>query len=511
MMRNSVALILLLVSLVAHAQNNNDVVAVVGSKQITVKDFNDKYNEVLKQTINPPPKDLFLEDLVRYEIGVQEAVKRGVPDEAIVKERVRQEYYKGLIEKELGQKISEIKVTDKDMQDFFKNNPEIRTSHILIEFRPEATAEQKKAAKDRVDKQSKEKIDILKALGAEVIVCPTNVEPEDPRSYYSIARRLAKKIPNSFHSNQYDNLSNRLAHYESTGPEIWKQTDGKITHLVVATGTGGTLSGTARYLKEKNPAIQVWAIDPIGSLLTKYFRTGTIDMNEVHPYFTEGIGEDFVPENYQMEFIDAFEQVSDKDAALMTRKLAREEALFCGYSAGTALQGLFQLKSTLKKDDLAVVILHDHGSRYVGKVYNDQWMIERGFIEVETFKDLISARSAKTLITIDPNQTAGEAFGLMQKFHIENIPVIEAGNIIGSISESGLFAKMMSNGQDIKFKAVKEILEPAYPVIAFDTPVERISSLINKENGAVLGRDETGYYHIVTKYDVIQAMGKRTQ
>lgn len=231
------------------------------------------------------------------------------------------------------------------------------------------------------DKQSKEKLDILRAMGAEVIVCPTNVEPSDPRSYYSVARKLAQEIPNSFHANQYDNLSNRLAHYETTGPEIWKQTDGKVTHLVVATGTGGTITGTAQYLKEKNPSVKAWAMDPYGSLLTKYFRTGEVDMKEVHPYITEGIGEDFVPENYDMKYIDAFEQVTDKDAALMTRRLAKEEGLFCGYSAGTAIQGLLQKKSELKKDDLVVVILHDHGSRYVAKIYNDEWLVDKGFIE----------------------------------------------------------------------------------------------------------------------------------
>src|ERR1700761_4906110 len=246
------------------------------------------------------------------------------------------------------------------------------------------------------DKQSKEKIDILKALGAEVIVCPTNVEPDDARSYYSIARRLAKEIPNSFHINQYDNLANRLAHYETTGPEIWEQTDGKVTHLVVATGTGGTVTGTAMFLKEKNPAIQVWAIDPFGSLLTKYFRTGEVDMNEV----------------------DAFEQVTDKDAAIMARRIAREEGLFCGYSAGTAMQGLLQLKDRLKKDDLVVVILHDHGSRYVGKIYNDQWMIERGLLDVKTFKDIIAGRGTKRLINVSPDQPVAEAFDLMQKYNI---------------------------------------------------------------------------------------------
>ncbi|HEX5667821.1 MAG TPA: pyridoxal-phosphate dependent enzyme, partial [Chitinophagaceae bacterium] len=245
------------------------------------------------------------------------------------------------------------------------------------------------------DKQSKEKMDILKAVGAEVIVCPTNVEPDDPRSYYSIARRLAKEIPNSFHCNQYDNLANRLAHYETTGPEIWEQTDGKVTHVVVTAGTGGTVTGIGMYLKEKNPNIKIWAIDVYGSLLTKYFRTGEVDMSEVHPYISEGFGEDFVPENYDMRFIDHFEQVTDKDGAVMARRLAKEEGLFCGYSAGSCIQGLMQLKQNLKKGDLVVCVLHDHGSRYVAKIYNDQWMMERGFLDVKTFKDIVNGRSSK--------------------------------------------------------------------------------------------------------------------
>ncbi|HEY4109021.1 pyridoxal-phosphate dependent enzyme [Puia sp.] len=357
------------------------------------------------------------------------------------------------------------------------------------------------------DKQSKEKIDILKALGAEVIVCPTNVEPDDPRSYYSVSRRLAKEVPNSFYANQYDNLANRLAHYETTGPEIWEQTDGKVTHLVVATGTGGTATGTAMFLKEKNPAIQVWAMDPFGSLLTKYFRTGDIDINQVHPYITEGIGEDFVPQNYDMKVIDAFEQVTDKDAAIMARRIAREEGLFCGYSAGTAVQGLMQLKDRLKKDDLVVVILHDHGSRYVGKVYNDQWMMERGFLDVKTFKDIVAGRGAKRLITASSENTVAEAFELMQKYHIENLPVLEDNVLIGALSESGLFSRVMNNGSDIKGKTIAEVLENPYPIVAFDTPLERLSALITRENGAVLAKDESGNYHIVTKYDLIQALG----
>ncbi|MFI5153509.1 MAG: pyridoxal-phosphate dependent enzyme [Chitinophagales bacterium] len=357
------------------------------------------------------------------------------------------------------------------------------------------------------DKQSKEKVDILKAVGAEVIVCPTNVDPEDPRSYYSVARRLAKEIPNSFHCNQYDNLANRQAHYETTGPEIWEQTDGKITHLVCTAGTGGTVTGTAMFLKEKNPKIQVWAIDVYGSLLTKFYRTGKTDMSEVHPYISEGFGEDFVPENYDMRVIDYFEQVTDKDGAIMARRLAKEEGLFCGYSAGSCLQGLMQLKSKLKKDDVVVCIFHDHGSRYVAKIYNDQWMMERGFLDVKTFRDIVNGRGAKKLVTIGTGSTVGDAVGLMQQFNIENIPVLNNGEIIGAISESGLFNKILGNGEDIKQKKITDVLEPAYPIVAFDTPLDRISSLMNKENGAVLAKDDSGSFHIVTKYDVIQFLG----
>lgn len=356
------------------------------------------------------------------------------------------------------------------------------------------------------DKQSKEKADILKAVGAEVIVCPTNVMPEDPRSYYSVAARLAKEVPNSFHMNQYDNLANRLAHYETTGPEIWSQTEGKITHLVCTAGTGGTITGTAQYLKEKNPNIKIWAIDVYGSLLTKYFRTGEIDMNEVHPYISEGFGEDFVPKNYDMNVIDQFEQVTDKDGAVMARRLAKEEGLFCGYSAGSCLQGLMQLKSTLKKDDLVVCILHDHGSRYVGKIYNDQWMMERGFLDVKSFRDVVSARGNKRLITVEPVQTVAEAVELMKKYDIEQIPVMNGNDISGSISEGGLFQKIFNN-PELKNATITEVIEHAFPVVSFDTPVEKLSHLINKENGAVLAKDEAGNFHIVTKYDVIQSLG----
>ncbi|MBV9987352.1 MAG: pyridoxal-phosphate dependent enzyme [Chitinophagaceae bacterium] len=357
------------------------------------------------------------------------------------------------------------------------------------------------------DKQSKEKADILKAVGAEVIVCPTNVLPDDPKSYYSVAKRLAKEIPNSMYMNQYDNLANRQAHYESTGPEIWEQTEGKITHLVCTAGTGGTITGTAMYLKEKNPAIRVWAIDVYGSLLTKYYRTGEVDMNEVHPYISEGFGEDFVPENYDMSVIDTFEQVTDKDGAVMARRIAKEEGLFCGYSAGSCLQGLMQLKSSLTKNDLVVCIFHDHGSRYVGKIYNDQWMMERGFLDVKSFKDIVNGRTTKRLVSIEPECTVADAVALMKKYDIEHIPVMKTTEPVGAVSENGLFQKVFSN-PDIKHATVESVLEPAYPVVDFDTPVERLGSLITKENGAVLARDEKGEFHIVTKYDVIQSLAK---
>jgi cystathionine beta-synthase len=231
------------------------------------------------------------------------------------------------------------------------------------------------------DKQSKEKFDMLRAVGAKVIVCPTNVESSDPKSYYSVAERLDKEIENSYWCNQYDNLSNRTAHYESTGPEIWEQTEGKITHFVVGVGTGGTISGVGRYLKEKNPDIKVWGIDTYGSVFKKYHETGIFDEKEIYSYITEGIGEDILPKNVDFDIIDLFEKVTDKDAALMTRTIAREEGILVGNSAGSALAGIIQLKDKLKPEDVVVVLFHDHASRYVGKFFNDDWMRKQGFID----------------------------------------------------------------------------------------------------------------------------------
>ena len=232
------------------------------------------------------------------------------------------------------------------------------------------------------DKQSKEKFDILRAVGAKVIICPTDVEPEDPKSYYSTSKRIAEETDNSWYVNQYDNLSNTEAHYQTTGPEIWKQTDGKITHFVVGVGTGGTISGVGKYLKEKNSKIKIWGIDTYGSVFKKYHETGEFDKNEIYPYSTEGIGEDILPKNVDFSIIDHFEKVTDKDAAIFTRKLAREEGIFAGNSCGAAIKGVLQLKTHFKKDDVVVVLLHDSGSRYVGKIYNDEWMKKMNFFKI---------------------------------------------------------------------------------------------------------------------------------
>lgn len=357
------------------------------------------------------------------------------------------------------------------------------------------------------DKQSKEKIDILKAVGAEVIVCPTNVEPEDPRSYYSVSKRLAKEVPNSWYVNQYDNLANRQAHYETTAPELWEQTEGKVTHVVVASGTGGTITGIGMYMKEKNPNIKMWAIDSYGSLLKKWHETGELDMGEVYPYISEGFGEDFLPENYIKEVIDCFEKVTDKDGAVMARRIAKEEGLFVGYSAGSVIAGLKQLKDQLKPTDLVVVIFHDHGSRYVGKIYNDEWMMDRGFLDVDTVKDLIGGLGKRRLVTIDQTATVNEAMTLMKKYDIEQIPVMHQTEIVGAISQTGLFKKLIENS-DVKELAVASIMEAALPVVEMNTTVERLTHFINKDNGAVLAKDESGEYHILTKYDILNAFSK---
>lgn len=357
------------------------------------------------------------------------------------------------------------------------------------------------------DKQSKEKVDILKALGAEVIVCPTNVEPEDPRSYYSVARRLSTEIPNSFWCNQYDNLSNRQAHYESTGPEIWEQTDGKITHLVVGVGTGGTVSGVARFLKEKNPNIQVWGADTYGSVFKKYHETGVFDPKEIYPYITEGIGEDILPANVDFSLIDHFEKVGDKEAALWARRLARQEGLLLGYSAGSAMGALWQLRGRLKKDDVVVIIFHDHGSRYVGKIYNDDWMRQRGFLEEELkVSDIISSKKDRRFIAVQTTDTVRSAFNLMKSHDISQLPVMEGENIVGSITERQVLHILLENPLHNSEKQLREVMGASFPVVQDDLPISQLNRYIDKNNQAVIAKDRSGGLHIVTQYDLIQAI-----
>lgn len=355
------------------------------------------------------------------------------------------------------------------------------------------------------DKQSKEKMDMLKAHGAEVIVCPTNVSPEDPRSYYSVAERLSKQIPNSYWCNQYDNLSNTKAHYKTTGPEIWEQTDGKITHLVVGVGTGGTVSGTARYLKEKNPNIKIWGIDTYGSVFKKYHETGVFDPNEIYPYITEGIGEDILPANVDFSLIDLFEKVSDADGALAARRLAREEGLLVGYSAGSALAGLLQLKDKLTEKDVVVIIFHDHGSRYVGKIYNDDWMRERGFLDKELMvRDLIQSLPHQQLITVNASDKVRQALQLMKEYDISQMPVMNGEDIVGSVTENAILTYILENPLNHAEQAVSDIMDPPFPQVDEDMALSKLNKYITKKIPAVMARDKAGNIHILTKYDILQ-------
>ncbi|MDN3580258.1 pyridoxal-phosphate dependent enzyme [Mucilaginibacter flavus] len=357
------------------------------------------------------------------------------------------------------------------------------------------------------DKQSKEKFDALRAFGAEVIVCPTNVEPEDPRSYYSVSSRLEREVPNSWKPNQYDNLSNSQAHYEQTGPEIWAQTEGKVTHLVAGVGTGGTISGTARYLKEMNPNIKVLGIDTYGSVFKKYKETGDFDKNEIYPYITEGIGEDFLPQNVDFSLIDHFEKVTDKDAALMTREIARREGIFAGNSTGSAVAGVVQMKDMFKEGDVVVVIFPDHGTRYLGKMYNDDWLRDRGFLKDGklTALDIISKKEAQEIVTIDCEKTVLEAINTIKSLNISQIPVTQKGMVIGKITESDILNSLLEN-PSIKSQPVKNISTAPFPFVDLNTSIDRISGMINKENIAVLVEDENGKIEIITQYDIINAI-----
>lgn len=359
------------------------------------------------------------------------------------------------------------------------------------------------------DKQSQEKIDILRAVGAEVIVCPTNVGPDDPRSYYSVARKLNKEIPNSFYPNQYDNLSNTKAHYETTGPEIWRDTEGKITHYAAGVGTGGSMCGVAQYLKEQNPNVVSVGIDTYGSVFKKYKETGVFDETEVYPYLTEGIGEDILPKNVNFDVIDHFVKVTDKDGAIMTRRLAREEGLFIGWSCGSAVYGALEYaKDHLKEDDVMVIILPDHGTRYLGKVYNDNWMKDHGFVarHYAKAKDIINDRNGNgNLFTISKDITIGEAIKTMHANGIDQMPVVDGNTFVGSLTDSKVLTQLIEN-PELKSKPVEEIMDASFQFVAMDNSLDVLSSLISKENKALLVRDEKNQVHIITQSDLLMAM-----
>ena len=357
------------------------------------------------------------------------------------------------------------------------------------------------------DKQSKEKMDILRAMGAEVIVCPTNVGPDDPRSYYSVAKKIAEETPNALYIDQYNNLSNRKAHYLQTGPEIWEQTEGKIDHFVVGVGTGGTISGVGKFLKEKNPNIKIWGIDTYGSVFKKFHETGEFDEKEIYPYITEGIGEDILPANVDFDIIDGFEKVTDKDGALWTRKLAREEGIFVGNSAGSAIKGVIQLKEHFKPGETVVVLFHDHGSRYVAKIFNDDWMRMVGFLEDEdkSAMDLIEPHVHQKLVTVEKTDKVSKAIELMKKYDISQVPVVEGESIIGSISDNEVFSRLVED-PSIKEKAVGEVMGDPFPVVEPGTGMKVIAGMIGKTNPAVLVKNGSGEYHIITKHDLIDAI-----
>ena len=364
------------------------------------------------------------------------------------------------------------------------------------------------------DKQSQEKIDVLQALDAEVIVCPTNVAPEDPRSYYQVARRLAREIPNSVYLNQYDNPSNAVAHYRTTGPELWEQTEGKITHYFAGAGTGGTISGTAKYLKEKNPDIKVIGIDPFGSVYHKYFKTREFDHNEIYPYLTEGVGEDILAENMDFDIVDDYVQVDDRSSMQMTRRLAREEGMFVGQSCGMAMAGALQwMKDHPEEataDMLAVVLLPDSGFRYLSKTYNDKWMRNNGFLDRPTHvtaDHVLSLRNNRAaVVTMHADDVLGAAISNMADHGISQLPVQENNEIVGSLTETGIL-NLLIERPEARDEAIRSVMSAPFPIVPASMKLEHLSRYLEQGTGAVLVQQEAQQgYEIITRSDLISAL-----
>ncbi len=366
------------------------------------------------------------------------------------------------------------------------------------------------------DKQSQEKVDVLRGLGAEVLVCPTNVEPDDPRSYYSVARRLADEIPNSIYLNQYDNPSNTKAHYETTGPEIWEQTDGKVTHFIAGAGTGGTISGTAQYLKEQHPGIQVVGVDPYGSVFYTYFHEGVFDEDEIYPYFTEGVGEDILPENMDFDLVDDFVRVTDKDAMQMTRRLAREEGLFIGQSCGLAVSGALQWmddhRDALSEDDVVVIVLPDSGFRYLSKTYNDEWMRNHGFLESKpdvTVDEILEMRPKdQSVIAMHPDESVADAIKRMTERNISQMPVIEDGEVVGSLTETRILNRLIDH-PGARDEPVRGVMGEPLPVVPHSLHLDHLSAYLERDAGAVLvDSNQDKSFAVITKSDLISALAR---
>ena len=360
------------------------------------------------------------------------------------------------------------------------------------------------------DKQSKEKVDLLKALGAEVIVCPTAVEPEDPRSYYSVAKKLAREIPNSYYPNQYANPMNPEAHYLTTGPEIWDDSEGKITHFVCGLGTGGTISGAGKYLKEKNPAVKIIGVDPYGSLYYDFVKTGqTI---KAKTYVVEGIGEDFFPTTMDLKILDDIIQVNDEECFVVARRLAKLEGIFTGGSGGGCLSGALRLAKDLRPNDFVVALLPDTGMRYLSKVYNDEWMRERGYVEAAvhiTAAEVVQAKHAsrkvRELIVARPYQTVFHALKTMQEQDISQIPVFEDNTPIGTVYEDQIL-NLALQGKDLRKLVVREVMSKPLPQVSKSAPVERITHILSHENPAVFVDMGNSHFEILTKYDLMSTV-----